>query len=353
MLSRFIAEHRGALIERTRAKVRSRLAPLATHEELETGVPLFLTQFVRGLESVTGFDGSAIGAAARLHGTDLLKRGFTISQVVHDYGDICQAVTELAVEKGEPITNDDFHALNLCLDDAIAAAVTAWSDQLTKNLSDQEVERLGVLAHELRNLVSTATIAFHVLQTGTVGIGGNTGAVLGRSLTGLRDLIERSLAEVRLSTGLLNPVRVVVRELLNELEVAASLDPRTRGLKLAVAPLGPGIAVHADRHVLASALWNLLQNALKFTVKDGSVAVRARSSEGRVLIDIADECGGLGPEKAAALFRPFARGESDRTGLGLGLAITARAVQASGGSVRVEDLPGKGCVFTVELPQVP
>ena len=50
--------------------------------------------------------------------------GFNISQVVHDYGDICQAITEVAVEQNVPITTEEFHTLNRCLDTAIAEAVT-------------------------------------------------------------------------------------------------------------------------------------------------------------------------------------------------------------------------------------
>ena len=66
----------------------------------------------------------AIGSTATRHGRDLLALGFTVSQVVHDYGDICQAVTELAIEQNAPITTDEFKTLNRCLDTAIAEAVT-------------------------------------------------------------------------------------------------------------------------------------------------------------------------------------------------------------------------------------
>jgi signal transduction histidine kinase len=128
----------------------------------------------------------------------MLRRGFTIGQVVHDYDDICQAVTELAGQKGVEFSADEFHTLNLCLDNAIADAVTEYSrlreEDIAKIASDK-VAGLSVLSHELRNLISTATMAFEVLRGGTVAIGGNTGNVLERSLTGLRDLVARSLTE--------------------------------------------------------------------------------------------------------------------------------------------------------------
>src|SRR5471030_3341366 len=101
------------------------------------------------------------------------------------------------------MNTDDFRTLNLCLDQAIAAAVTMYSRESQQSRSDEanerSNERVGFFAHELRNLVNTATVAFGVLQAGNVGVAGNTGAVLKRSLTGLRELIGRSLNDVRLT----------------------------------------------------------------------------------------------------------------------------------------------------------
>jgi signal transduction histidine kinase len=72
----------------------------------------------------------------------------------------------------------------------------------------------------------------------------------------------------------------------------------------------------------------------------------------RVLIDVADECGGLPPGEVDAMFRPFEQRGKDRTGLGLGLTISRRSIEAEGGLLRVRDVPGVGCVFTVDLPRL-
>ena len=61
------------------------------------------------------------------HGRELRLQGFTVSQVVHDYGDVCQSITDLAMERDAPISVDDFRTLNRCLDDAIASAVTEYA----------------------------------------------------------------------------------------------------------------------------------------------------------------------------------------------------------------------------------
>src|ERR1700682_755702 len=185
MLLEFISQNRAELIRRTRDKVRSRSSPRATPEELESGVPLFLSQ-VTDLLAAThvplAVHGETLtpaiparGRAAK-HGNALLKRGFTIAQVVHDYGDVCQAITELAGEHKELFSTTEFHLLNLCLDNAIAEAVTEYSRQREQNIAEAEVERLGFFAHALRNLLSTATMAYQVLRSGTVAIGGGARA---------------------------------------------------------------------------------------------------------------------------------------------------------------------------------
>jgi hypothetical protein len=76
-----------------------------------------------------------------LHGHDLLLKGFTVSQVVHDYGDICQTITELALESKAPIDTADFRTLNRCLDEAIAGAVTVYRRESEQSSLDGQTER--------------------------------------------------------------------------------------------------------------------------------------------------------------------------------------------------------------------
>ena len=74
------------------------------------------------------------------------------------------------------------------------------------------------------------------------------------------------------------------------------------------------------------------------------------TTTGRVLIEVEDECGGLPPGKAEDLFRPFEQRGADRSGLGLGLAIARESVETNGGKIRARNLPGRGCIFTIDLP---
>jgi signal transduction histidine kinase len=112
-------------------------------------------------------------------------------------------------------------------------------------------------------------------------------------------------------------------------------------------------SIEGDRQLLAAVISNLLQNAFKFTHKNGSVSLTARTSNDRVLFEVEDECGGLPPGKHADLFLPFEQRATDRSGVGLGLSISLKAAKANGGEIHVRDIPGKGCVFTLDLPRKP
>jgi signal transduction histidine kinase len=356
MLSEFLATHRDTIIARSRAKVAARAAPRATPVELKTGVPLFLDQLIATLrieESTSARPSDRqIGRSAAKHGKALQALGFTAAQVVHDYGDVCQTITALAIELDAAITADEFRTLNRCLDEAMAEAVQAFGRQREMSMSEDETERLGFFAHELRNLLSNSMLAFEVLKGGTVGVGGSTGAILGRNLTRMRDLIDRSLAEVRLRAGSRIKERVLLTDFIEEVEVAATIEARSRDLQLTVTPVPAGVCVDMDRQILAAAVANLLQNAFKFTRPAGHVLVRTHADPDRAYIAIEDECGGLAgtPED---LFEMFEQRNNDRSGLGLGLAIAREGVGANGGAITVRNIPGRGCIFTIDLPRVP
>jgi len=355
MLEQFILANRDEIILRCREKVALRLLPAPTEAEIVYGVPLFLDQLVDALRPGVGSN-PEIGRSAEHHGHELLQRGFTVSQVVHDYGDVCQSITQLAVEKDAPISNADFRTLNRCLDEAIAGAVTEYGRERNQSSHDdattEGTERLGFFAHELRNLVSTAIMSYEVLKTGNVGIGGSTGAVLDRSLKGLRALINRSLAEVRLRRGVQNPEAISLVEFVGEVTAAVEPDARARGLRLVVAPVEQEVFVEADRQVLSAVLSNLLQNAFKFTQPQTAVTLRVGGSPERVLIEVEDECGGLPANNTDDLFRPFEQRGTDRTGLGLGLAFSRWGAEANRGRLYARNLPGRGCIFTIDLPRL-
>ena len=214
-----------------------------------------------------------------MHGQSLLAEGLTVAQVVHDYGDICQIVTELAIERHIPISTADFRAFNRCLDDAIAGAVTEYGRVREQSIAAAGAERLGVLAHEMRNVLSTAMLSFDTIKRGVAGTGGSVGAMAhprSSQLVRLRDLIDRSLTRVRLDAEIIRRERVVVAEFLEEEEIAATIRAGMSGLELAVSPTDVAFVVEIDRQVMAGALANLLQNAFKFTRPHSRVTLSTR-----------------------------------------------------------------------------
>lgn len=351
MLHEFLTANRDAIMARVSTKIDLTRPTRTSEAELASGIALFFDQLIAILR-LPGTSSDALTESAAKHGRSLLERGFTVAQVVHHYGDVCQAVTELAEETRASISPAEFNTFNRCLDDAIAQAVTSYGRQRERSLSDDETERLGIFAHELRGSIGSALLSFQTIQSGAVGFGGSTAAVLDRSLRRMAELIDSSVAETRLEAGLCAPERVSIRQFIGEVEVGASMQAAARGVSFAVAPVETGIEVEADRALLTTAVSNLLQNAFKFTRPRGHVALNAAATAGHVLIDVTDECGGLPPGEADGLFQRFEQRGRDRTGLGLGLWISRRSVEANGGQIHVRDKPGVGCVFTIDLPRL-
>jgi hypothetical protein len=193
-LGDFIDKNRDELIRRCRAKVAKRSAPPPTESEIDHGVPLFLDQLCEELRHGPS-NTHEIRNSGMAHGHELLLQKFSISQVVHDYGDVCQSITDLGVELAAPISNDDFRTLNRCLDDAIASAVTQYAREQDVT-RDSESQKLEILAN-------AAIIAFEVLRAGNVGVGGSTGAVVHRNLIAIRDALgDRPSAKITVSVNL-------------------------------------------------------------------------------------------------------------------------------------------------------
>lgn len=369
----FLGAHRAELIDRCRRKVAARAPQGEPGRELPHGITVFLDQLIRTLAAeasddlpasreVSGASGggrpmlSEMGETASAHGRELLAHGYTVEELVHDYGDLCQAITDLAFEEDADIEVDEFRTLNRCLDNAIASAVTEFAYQRDFVVADLQAEavneRLGYFAHELRNHLGTAVLALSVIRAGNVGLAGATGAVLDRSLVNLKSLIDRSLADVRMTAGM--PVQHTLfslAEFITEVRLAGELEAQVRECGFVVSAVDPELAVDVDRDLLFSAVGNLLQNAFKFTHPGTEVTLDAYAAADRILLDVSDHCGGLPPGDHEALFDPFLQHDAEREGLGLGLSISRRSVEANNGRLRVLDVPGKGCVFTVDLPR--
>ena len=293
-----------------------------------------------------------VAKSAGAYGKELQQQGYTLSHVVHAYGAICQSITEIAIESKAVITNEEFRALNRCLDTAIAGAVTAFHAERAESVTNRETQHLGFLAHELRNALHIVTSSLRVIKSGTVGFNGSIGQVLDRALKRQEELIDRSLAEVRLRVDpKVYKEMGSFLELIDQMLVTADVETRLRNQILKI-DVEPGLEVEADQYLLFSAVSNLVQNAIKYSCKGGMIRLSAHRIGEQAVIEVEDQCGGLSSTSPSELFKPFEQQHKNREGLGLGLAISHRAIALNGGTIEVKNLPGRGCIFRITLPGI-
>lgn len=380
MLHEFLLNNREEILAMTEKKSLVLAGARASSEQLRRGLPIFYTQLLNILSSpeeptgefakdeagMTEGAGNSdepalayaqgkpreadVAKVAGLHGKELLRLGYTLSHVVHAYGAMCQSITELAMKKMFAITSAEFRELNGCLDVAIAGAVTEFQANRTTQDMHREVKHLGFLAHELRNTLTSVNIAFSLIKSGTVGVGGNTGQIMTKGLKRLEELIDRSLTEVRLSVDpKIRPEEGNVLQLVDQIITTAGVEAKAREQTLTI-DIDPELVVEADQQLMYSAVSNLVQNAIKYSPPGGRIQIRGKSVGKNAEIEVEDECGGL-TGTSAELFKAFSQKSEDRSGLGLGLTIVKRSMILNHGTVEVRDLPGKGCVFKLGLPK--
>jgi signal transduction histidine kinase len=348
-LSAFLRAHRDEVLRRAARKIRESSTRAARRgDELTRDLPQCLEGLIAAL--LDGVAGARRGDVAAEHGRRRYRLGFEIGDVVHDYGSLCDAIAEVALAEQQPITVREVQLLNQALDGGIAMAVSEFERERELDTRAEHTSHLGFIVHELRNALATAVLSFEMIGRGTVPIAGRTAAVLRRCHARMDGLIGKLVAGVRADAGALRRQRLSLAHLLDEVAATTELEARQRAIDLAV-DVDDRVWVDGDRELLLSAVTNLAQNGVKFTRAGGRLELRGFAVDSRALIEVEDECGGLPDAANDALFMPFVQEGQDRSGLGLGLAITRDAVERHGGTVALRNLPGKGCVFTIDLPR--
>jgi signal transduction histidine kinase len=352
MLYDLMSRHRTEILDQCLRQLKDQY-PERSETELIESLPSFVDQVIdrlrhdRAQPSDGGQSGGSADSTTVKHGLERKRQGFEIGSVVRDYALICEVVSGLAIEYGETPAPREFQLLTRCVDEAIASAVESYRVEERSFEARERAEYLGQLAHELRNAISTALIGFDLVQKGRVAIDGRTGEVVRRALRRSTQLINQTLAEARLSSGVtVERQRLGVAGLFAEV-AAGAFPEREIALDLDVAP---DLEVVGDPRLLLSTLSNLVQNAIKFSGDQQRVVLRARAAGDLVNMEIEDRCGGLPEGVCERMFKPFMQHSADLRGVGLGLAIARRAVEAHGGTIGVRNLPGVGCVFSVWIP---
>jgi signal transduction histidine kinase len=335
-----------------KSQVSGSLHPEAMpHPQLIDHLPAFLAEIGQAMRDREGPEGSRVAAE---HGEQRLGLGFSLDGVVREYGALRDAILAVASAQQVTVRDSEQQVLFDCIITGIAEAVSEYQRQRDAELQRHMNEHFAFIAHELRNPLGSALAAVTMLERkGQLNTSERFAQVLTRGLTRMLELIDGTLRTAQLASAIhlrLEPVTLTA--LLEDMEMSAAASAEERHVTLTFEVDGDS-TINVDQRLVRSALTNLVRNAVKFSHQGGMVAVRARGTAERVVIEVEDSCGGLPPGMVQQAFAPFAQLGADRSGFGLGLAIAKQAADAHQGVIRVQDLPGKGCIFALELPIAP
>lgn len=349
-LFELINERRQELIDRwmraTRLENTTDSLPAA---ELLDHIPRFVDELVAALHP-EALPLPALGESSIEHGAQRLSLGFNVGEVVREYGTLSRCILEISDEAGVAISIREQMVMSKLFTSGIANALSQYVAERDAEIHRSASEHLGFIAHEIRNPLASARMAFELLRRNDLKKGGRAVELLDRNLHRVADVIDNTLSHATLKMGVAPHLEQVrLRKFLDEIGLDASAQVEEKRLTVLV-EVPDDLIIEADARLLRSAVSNLFHNAIKFTRPDSAVTLRAHVAPGSVKIEVEDGCGGLPPGQAQDLFMPLVQRGSDHTGFGLGLAIAMQAVEAHHGTIRVSDLPGRGCIFTIDLP---
>jgi signal transduction histidine kinase len=337
-------------------QVRNTLAPEDTSAiELTNHIPRFLDEIVAALTLDAGLPSGSPTApvetnTAAGHGAQRLRLGFSLDAIIREYGLLRDAIVEVARHSLVELTFRELQIVFDCIIGGIAHAVSEYTRRRDAEFTRQANEHFAFVAHELRNPLSAATMAFQLLKAQGHFPTGRPTSALERGLRRTSELIDQTLQTARATAGIdLRREATTLSALIDDAVLGALPEAESKAITIRVA-IAQDATMSLDVRLVRSALVNLVLNGVKYTHKQSTIELRAGITEGKVLIEVEDCCGGIAPETIEKAFAPFMRFDKSQKGFGLGLAIARQAAEAHGGTIYVKNLPGKGCVFLLELP---
>lgn len=356
-LSGLLADRRAEILERWTQRIgREHVDKELSRGELWDHLPHFFDEVLEALRAEERSGAAQADPAASTasveHGTQRLRVGFDLAEVIREYEILTECILDEVEAVGGSISTRAFRRVQALLNAGRRHAVVAYIERRDLEMVRTTSQHVAFIAHELRSPLMSASLALNALKKNERPEDQWALGLLGRNLNSLRELIDQVLTADRLSGKI--PLRresFDLRALLEQAVADARLAAGRREVAIALeAP--ERLPITGDQRLLRSAVGNLLGNAVKFTHEGSAISVRAQRNETGILLEIEDGCGGLPKGNLNELFEPFVQRGDNRTGFGLGLAIVRQALEAHGGRVSVRDLPGKGCVFSLELPDV-
>ena len=347
-LAEFIESNRERLIQRWERNVVERLTQDLEKSQLRNDLPHFIEDVIETLRDPAGKWPHVEGA--KMHGRQRMRIGANIASLTEEMTLVGVTVAELVEEQDASIALHDLTRMMVIVGRGAAASVGAYAALRDKELADQAAQHFSFIAHEIRNPLQNAGLAAQLLAVVPEAERAKHLERLERALTQLTELVDDSLIESRLySEPKLHMQRLNSRKLIQTVcdDLAAQMNERGLTIKVEV----EDFSLDGDRAILVSALTNLLRNAVKFTRDESSVTVAARLVDDRAVFEVGDQCGGIPEDFLSQLFEPFVQARSDKGGSGLGLVIVKQAAEAHSGTVSVDNRPGHGCSFVLDLPR--
>ena len=346
----YIQRRRDGILDRATTRVTTDF-PFIPIDRLRPHLEVILARLVdalaRGVRSPEGGKASVADAGARM-GSEQAAASLPVSLLPREIGALSDALGSVSEADGVHFDPQEYHTVNVIFDGAMQSAIEGFQ-KATPPESSQPVDALGpYFAHELRNAMGSAKLALHAIQSGELGINSGTGRVLLRSFDRVESLAERALFASRVSSGALQRAPIPVEDLVWNAVFGLGAPIAQR----VAVNVDPTLVFDVDHTAMTSVLDNLLRNAAKYSPERSPIDVRAYPDDEDVVIEVADQCGGIPEGLVEKLFVPFERGAVGR-GTGLGLPIVRAAVEAHGGRITVQNRPGIGCVFAVRIPVHP
>lgn len=302
-------------------------------------------QYLAQVQRAAIFAGIAAGIVALGAGTLIFRR---VIEPLRSLQSAAHQVAQGDLSARVPVTSNDE-----------LTDVARSFNTMAENLSQQNKIRkqmVADIAHELRTPITVMQGTLEAMQDGLIPptpeeLGDLHGDVrrLGRLVEDLRTLSLADAGQLTLEKDSVN-IGHVAEHVANRL-AAFAVD---RGIALNVDAQANLPLVHADEDRITQVVMNLVNNALRYTPRGGSVLVRARQNQRHVVLEVSDTGPGIAEHDQPYIFERFWRGDKSRSresgGSGLGLAIVRHLVEMQGGTIGVESRVGSGSTFKVSLP---
>lgn len=319
--------------------------------ELLDHLPQFLEDVVHFLTDPLESPGMVVQRLGGAHGRHRFAVGFNLKEVIQEYEALLDVIAEMVKQYQPKVELEGWRRLNAWLFAGVKEAVASYGKARDLQLDHQATEHMAFLAHELRNPLTSVSLALQILGRRLPPGGDRALEVMETNLQRVRELIDDQLLEVRLRLGIVPTYRPLeARSFLEEIVAALESNASTKHQSIVIRETDEAIDFEADPRLLRSVLLNLVGNAIKFSHEGATIQLRTGRDAHHVLFGVEDRCGGLPAGQADKFFDAFTQFGRDRSGEGLGLAIAKQATEAHHGTIHVHNLRGIGCEMIVELP---